>query len=196
MYYREERLRQLADRLGFSFSPADDHGLERFLGDFRLATRGARPAISNVLRRQEGLSDADLYLFDYSYYERGSKQTVHQSVCFVHSQRLVLPELCLQPETLLHKLGELFGYTDIDFTRFPKFSKQYRLTGEDEDYIRHHFSDEVLNYFTLNKGWSVEGIGYYLLLYKKGFLLPPDEVEQLYRRGRDVLELFSSATEC
>ncbi|NJB87673.1 hypothetical protein GGR26_003457 [Lewinella marina] len=192
MQYRAVRLRQLADRLGMTFSDSDTHGLDRWLEDFRLAARGRRTAITNVLREQQGLKEYDAYLFDYSYRSFGKQQAVHQTVFFLHSQQLVLPELCLQPETLLHKLGQLFGREDIDFTRFPKFSKQYRLTGTDEGYIRHQFTDEVLNYFTVNKGWSVEGIGYYLLLYKDGFLLPPEEVEQLYRRGLELYRLFSN----
>jgi hypothetical protein len=98
----------------------------------------------------------------------------------------------MQPESLLHKLGELFGFRDIDFVRYPKFSKQYRLTGEDEDFIRRNFREEVLHYFTLNKGWSLEGIGYYFILYKRGLLLPPEETESLYARGMEVYGLLSS----
>ncbi|THH40290.1 hypothetical protein [Neolewinella litorea] len=192
MEYRAERLWQLADRLGFTFSKGDEYGLQRWLEDFRLTSRGRDRTIANVLREQQGLHEYDAYLFDFSYREFGAKQSVHQTVFFLHSQRLVLPELCLQPESLLHKMGQLFGWDDIDFVRFPKFSRQYRLTGEDEGYIRHHFTEDVLNYFTLHKGWSVEGIGYYLLVYKKGVLLPPEEVEQLYRRGLEVYALFSN----
>ena len=195
MQYREKSLRNLADRLGFTFGATDEFGLQRLLADFRLASRGNRPELSNILRRQQGVADYDAYIFDYSYRDFGKKKSVHQSVFFLQSQRLVLPELCMQPETILDKLGELFGREDIDFTRFPKFSNQYRLTGEDEDFIRHHFTEEVLNYFTVNRGWSVEGIGYYLLVYKKGFLLPPEEVSTLFHRGMDVYRLFSKV-EC
>ena len=193
MQYREAHLRRLADRLGFTYSPGAVPGLMELIADFRLAARGNKPAVTNVLR---GPGGPDVYLFDYSYKDFGRKRTVHQSVCFIHSQQLVLPEMCLQPEGAMHKLGELFGFHDIDFTRFPKFSRQYRLTGEDEDYIRHHFSDAVLNYFTLHKGWSVEGLGFYLLLYKKGVLLPPEEVESLYHRALEVHAGFSTASEC
>ncbi len=192
MPYREKSLSGLAHQAGFEFSPTDDHGLYRFLGDFRLANRGRRRTVENVLRRQDGLLEKDAYIFDYSYREFGTKHTIRQTVFFLQSQHLTLPGLELQPETVIHKLGELFGYEDIDFLRFPKFSRQYRLTGDDEDYIRHHFTADVLNYFTLNKGWSVEGIGYYLIVYKKGMLLPPEEIMHLFQRGMTIFKLFSA----
>ncbi|WP_116106481.1 hypothetical protein [Lewinella sp. IMCC34191] len=192
MPYREKSLSGLAHRAGFEFSAADDFGLHRYLSDFRLANRGRRRAVSNILRKQDGLMEKDAYIFDYSYQDYGDKHTTRQTVFFLQSQQLTLPGLDMQPETILHKLGELFGFDDIDFVRFPKFSKQYRLTGDDEDYIRHHFTDDVLNYFTLNKGWSVEGIGYYLIVYKKGMLLPPEEILHLFQRGMTVFKLFSA----
>ncbi|PPK88820.1 hypothetical protein CLV84_1793 [Neolewinella xylanilytica] len=190
MPYREKSLREFANRADFTFSETDDHGLHRYLGDFRLANRGRRRTVSNVLRKQDGLLEQDAYVFDYSYRDFGNKHTTRQTVFFLQSQRLTLPSIDMQPESILHKMGELFGFHDIDFLRFPKFSKQYRLVGEDEDYIRHHFTDEVLNYFTLNKGWSVEGIGYYLIVYKKGMLLPAEEIMQLFQRGMTVYQLF------
>ncbi|MCP9236087.1 hypothetical protein [Lewinella sp. JB7] len=193
MDYRQQSLRELAARRAYEYCATDERGLHRQLEDFRLANRGRKQAITNVLRIQQGLLDHDVHIFDYSYQEYAHQHTIYQTVLFLQSPRLVLPELRLQPETLLHKLGELFGVHDIDFIRYPKFSKQYRLTGEDEDFIRHHFDDDVLNYFTLHKGWSLEGIGYYMILYKQGILLPPEEIESLYRRGLDVSNLFTTA---
>jgi hypothetical protein len=192
MPYREKSLANLAARRAYEFCLTDTFGLERQLADFYLASKGWKREISNILRRQHGLHEYDACVFDYAYFDPGLKKKVHQSVFFLRSQRLVLPTLRMQPEHLLHKLGELFGFRDIDFVRYPKFSKQYRLTGEDEDFIRHHFSEEVLHYFTLNKGWSLEGIGYYFILYKRGLLLHPEETEALYGRGMEVYHLLSS----
>ncbi|MGB3801574.1 MAG: hypothetical protein WA952_17285 [Lewinella sp.] len=192
MPYREKSLSGLAQRAGFEFKSTDDHGLHRYLGDFRLGSLGRRRTLDNILRKQDALLEKDTYIFDYSYQEFGTNHTIRQTVFFLQSPKLTLPSLEMQPETIVHKLGELFGFDDIDFVRFPKFSKQYRLTGDDEEYIRHHFTEDVLNYFTLNKGWSVEGIGYYLIVYKKGMLLPPEEVMHLFQRGMTVFKLFSA----
>ena len=192
MDYRENSLRNLAASRGFQYTAGDEMGLSKKLLDFRLTAQGGSRTITNVLRKQQGLLEYDVALFDYSYHDYAIRHTVRQTVLFLESQQLGLPVLRLQPETILHKLGELFGLHDIDFVRFPKFSGQYRLTGDDEDFIRHHFTEKVLNFFTLNKGWSLEGIGYYMILYKKGVLLPPDQLEALYQRGQQVFRLLSA----
>jgi hypothetical protein len=184
----------LADKLEFQFHPEDDYGIEAQLQDFRLFSQGRSKSIDRIMRKQDGLMDFDIAIFDYSYQMWGSSakdKRVHQTVFFLQSAKLGLPELWLQPETLVHKLGELVGFTDIDFVRFPKFSGNYRLTGGDEEYIRHHFTDEVLNYFTMNKGWSMEGLGFYLLFYRKGTLIPSAQIEQFYKRGQEVYKLMT-----
>ena len=168
--------------------------MEIQLQDFRLFSQGRSKSIDRIMRKQDGLMDLDVAIFDYSYQIWGSSgkdDRVHQTVFFLQSAKLGLPELWLQPETIVHKLGELVGFTDIDFVRFPKFSGNYRLTGGDEEYIRHHFNDEVLNYFTMNKGWSMEGIGFYLLFYRKGTLISSAQIEQFFKRGQEVYKMMT-----
>lgn len=191
MDYREKSLRNLAAQRSYEFSPTDTFGIRQQTRDFRLTTKGRATTIKNVLRAQDDMLENTAYVFDLSYDKSTDRDGVHQTVLYLQSPQLVLPELIMQPETVVHKLGELFGFGDIDFVRFPKFSSQYRLTGDDEVFIRHHFTDTVLNYFTLNKGWTLEGLGYYLLLYKKGVLLPPAEIQHLFWRAYRIADLLS-----
>lgn len=192
--YRQRNLAALAHKLEFSFTEDDDYGMLSQLQDFRLFQEGRKKEVKRILRRQDGLMEFDIAIFDYSFQKWGgsaSTSTVYQTVFFLQSAKLGLPEIWMQPETIAHKLGELLGFTDIDFVRFPKFSGQYRLTGGDEEYIRHHFTDEVLNYFTLNKGWSMEGVGFYLLFYRKGTLIPSAQIENFYRKGQEIYALLT-----
>ncbi|MEM1356953.1 MAG: hypothetical protein AAGF89_02090 [Bacteroidota bacterium] len=192
--YRRKNLAELAHKLNFSFTEEDEYGMLDQLQDFRLFKEGRRKQIKRILRRQDGLMEFDIAIFDYSYQKwagSAKSNTVYQTVFFLQSAKLGLPELWMQPETITHKLGELLGFTDIDFVRYPKFSGQYRLTGDDEEYIRHHFTDEVLNYFTLNKGWHMEGLGFYLLFYRKGTLIPSAQIEDFYRKGQEVYGLLT-----
>lgn len=194
---RRKNLSQIAHKLGMEFQAEDLFDLPAHLGDFRLFRRGRRKRATNILRKQEGLMEYDIRVFDYRYLKWAGKHVKRksQTVFLIQSNKLGLPEMWMQPETILHKLGELFGATDIDFLRFPKFSGQYRLTGSDEDYIRHHFTDDVLNYFTLSKGWSMEGVGYYLILYKKDQLLHTKEIKKFYRRGIQIYEMLTNEAE-
>ena len=193
--YRPRNLAQLADKLHCSFQTEDELDLVSQLQDFRLFSQGRDRRAENVLRHHDGLLEFDMSIFDYSYAGWGKGKDPHkrswQTVFFVQSKALSLPELELKPETLGHKLAGLLGYEDIDFVRFPKFSGQYHLTGPDEEYIRHHFNDGVLQYFTEHKGWTVEGLGFYLVFYRKGRLVPSAEIEAFYRRGINVFNLLS-----
>lgn len=193
--YRHRDMTALARKLDFSFHETDDFGLLAQLQDFRLFKDGRDKKVERIMRRQDGLMEFDISIFDYSWRRWGGSgnadKRVYQTVFFLQSAQLGLPELWLKPETLKHKFGELLGFTDIDFVRFPRFSGQYRLTGGDEEYIRHHFTDEVLNYFTINKGWSMEGLGFYLLFYRRGTLIPTDQIEAFYRRGQEIYGLMS-----
>lgn len=192
--YRHRNLMALARKMDFSFHETDDYGLTTQLQDFRLFQEGRDKRIERIIRKQDGLMEFDISIFDYSFKTwsgSGSDNRVHQSVFFLQSAQLGLPELWMKPETITHKIGELLGWGDIDFVRFPKFSGQYRLTGGDEEYIRHHFNDEVLNFFTLNKGWSMEGLGFYLVFYRKGMLIPSAQIEEFYHRGQEVYRMLA-----
>jgi len=192
--YRQRNMAALAQKLDFTFHEEDDFGLLNQLQDFKLFNEGRGKTIERIMRRQDGLMEFDIYIFDYSFRRWGgssSDNKEYQTVFFLQSAQLGLPEIWMKPETIAHKLGELLGFGDIDFVRFPKFSGQYRLTGGDEEYIRHHFTDEVLNYFTVNKGWTVEGLGFYLLFYRKGTLIPSAQIEDFYKRGQEIYGLMT-----
>ncbi|NJO86709.1 MAG: hypothetical protein HC821_01130 [Lewinella sp.] len=135
----------------------------------------------------------DLRIFEFHYLRWAGKSVRkhQQTVLLVQSSQLALPQLWMQPETIIHKIGELLGFNDIDFSGHPKFSGQYHLSGQDEDFIRHHFSDDLLYFFKNERGWSMEGLGYYLLLYRKDVLLNPSQTEKLYHQGLEVFRLLA-----
>lgn len=199
--YRSQNLAALAEELNCRFYEEDDYGLFSQLADFRLFGKGSRKRIERILRYQDGLMNYELAVFDYRYRNTlastGKREPdsswVHQTVFFVQSKLLGLPEMQLKPEHLGHKAAALLGlFEDINFARFPKFSSQYRLTGPDEEYIRHHFNDRVLHYFTRHKGWTIESLGYYLIMYRPGLLVPSAQIKDFYHRGKEVHGVFES----
>ena len=110
------------------------------------------------------------YIFDYQYTisTNNSRKTYHQTVLFINSKHLGLPQFSLQPEQVWHRLTTWMKLEkDIDFDSHEDFSKSYLLKGEDEEIIRHVFNPEVLNFFTIHKNWYMEGINYYLIFYSR-----------------------------
>ena len=189
---RQKAFRNLAAENDMSYHFGDDEGLRRQLADFKLMNHGWRGRITHHTHRQEGLMRYDLHLFDYTYVRSWGKRAerVAQTVLFFHSTQLMLSEFYMQPETFLHTLAELIGFDDIDFPEDVKFSRQYRLTGPDEEMIRRQFHPEVLHFFALEKGWTFEGLGFYFLLYRRGKLTPTADLPELYRTGMKLFELL------
>ncbi|MEL7220799.1 MAG: hypothetical protein AAGJ93_05730, partial [Bacteroidota bacterium] len=81
--------------------------------------------------------------------------------------------------------------SDIDFEEHIDFSYNYRLMGDDESFIRHTFNDDILRFFAIEKGWSMEGLGFYLILYKNKKVLDFKVMDQLYRKGTLIYQAFT-----
>jgi len=190
---RTQALEQVAFDLKMQFEPKDEWGLFELLKDFKLFVAASRGSITNILHRKDEMLETDVHIFDYQYAVSTGKVTViiQQTVFFLQSKKLGLPHFWMKPETIAHRIGEwLHLQKDIDFEGFPKFSEQYWLKGEDEDYIRATTNDQVLKFFTIEKDWSLEGCNYYLVLYKNAKLLPIETIKDLYRKGMKVCEML------
>lgn len=190
---RAAHFRNLARELKMSYSETDDWGLMELLSDFELRQKGRRHKISNILRSVDEFMELDISIFDYEYVvgRNRKRNTKRQTVFFFRSRALGLPEIYMKPENFLHRLANYLNLSqDIDFEEFPKFSKQYLLQGEDEDYIRHTMNDKVLEFFTKEKGWTLEAVNFFLVFHKQDKLLKPWEVKRLYKKGLKLHEII------
>jgi len=190
---RAEQIKRIAYDLDLEYQPKDEWGLLNLLEDFKLFRRGRRKRIEHILRRQDAMLDTDARIFDYSYtiHANNSRRTVAQTVFFMHSKKLGLPEFWMKPEHFFHNIGEFLGFTeDIDFEEHPKFSKQYWLKSGDEPYLRASLSDPFLKFFTIEQDWHLEGINYYLIFYKKEQLLTPKQIKDFYKKGMQICEML------
>ncbi len=190
--HRTEQLEKIAKELGLSFTPKDEFGLINLLKDFKLFRRGGRKRITNILGEKDDLLEVDFRIFDYRYTISTGKssRTFRQTVFFVQSKKLALPQFYMQPERFFHKIGNYFGMEDIDFEAFPQFSDQYWLKGKEEAAIRGSMNEDLLHFFTIEKYWSLEGLNYYLIFYSKNKTLYGDELKMLYEKGKQIVELF------
>ncbi|MCB0561564.1 MAG: hypothetical protein H6573_03375 [Lewinellaceae bacterium] len=191
-YSRSTQLKNVAYELGMEYAEEDTWGLHTMLKDFKLFSRGRRRGITNMLYRRDGMLQLDVRIFDYRYtiYRNNHARVFKQTVFYVQSKNLGLPQFLMKPENFFHKVGAWLGIEDIDFERYPKFSNQYLLKGDDEDYIRASFSDEVLQFFTIEKDWTMEGLNYYLVLYRKNQLLLPSQIINFYKKGMQLHQLL------
>lgn len=185
-------MRKVAYDLDMKYQEKDEWGLLGMLKGFKLFRRGMGKKITNILYRQEALMQMETRIFDYTYKVSTGKTSriFRQTVFFVESKALGLPEFLMKPENFFHKIGTFLGMQDIDFEEYPEFSDQYLLRGEDEDFIRATMTDSVLKYFTVEKEWCVEGVNYFLVLYQNDVLLPANRIKDLYQKGMEIANLL------
>ncbi|MEX2215255.1 MAG: hypothetical protein WD768_14070 [Phycisphaeraceae bacterium] len=193
---RDTAMQTVAGQLNFTYE-RDGRALHRepFMR-FSLFQAGRRQRMKNLMQGKVDHSEDDpnrgieVFLFDYRYVT-GSHRDHHnhqQTVAAFHTVGEKLPEFSLQPENVLHKIGGLLGYQDIDFEHKPIFSGRYLLRGPDEAAIRELFKDDVLDFFEKHPGWCVEAGEDWIVVFRKGRRTEPERV------GEFVQEAFELCT--
>lgn len=184
---RADAIRQLSYRLDMDYTAGDEWGMMHLLESFHLFKHGRRKRIHNVLFASDQWEETKIHIFDY-HYKASKNKRKRQTVLFVKSKDLALPEFFMRPESVFHKIKGLLGFEDIDFEEHPKFSNQYQLTGDDEEWIRDTFNENIIRFFTVERNWSLEGVGYYLILYRKNKLLSPKSIQDFYKKGLAIAD--------
>ena len=107
-FKRGDQFKRAALRLRVEYTPEDDWGIMQQLQDFRLFRRGFRGRIRHVLSQETGLMESKVHVFDYRYLKWMGKSTkrVQQTVFFLESRKLGLPEFYMHPENFFHRIGE------------------------------------------------------------------------------------------
>lgn len=165
-HYRTKALKALAPQLGLSFLGDGKSLLPSQVWSFELFSKGRSRQATNVLSGH--LGDAQVYVFDYRYTTgsgSNSRQTHYYTVALIQSDTLNLPTFRLVPEHLFHKIGQMFGYKDIDFQADPEFSKRYLLRGSSESAVRQMFDSRVTQFYKARRGACTEGLGNTLIFY-------------------------------
>lgn len=188
---RTEAIKQLAATMGFDYREHPQTYLPDTIWQFDLFNKGRNRRLKHLIQGTQ--EEATISVSDYQYTTGTQKnRTTHnQTVVFIESDRLNLPNFLLIPENIFHKVGNVFGYKDIDFDSHPEFSSQYLLKGTDEESIRSLFHDGILNIYQRHPGTSTEGLDTLLIYYRKGQRFKPDQWQNLLNEAIEAYEQFS-----
>ncbi len=193
---RQALMRQTAHELEMKFTEKDEYGMIALLRDFQLFSVGGNKAITNLLTHTSQLMEDRVNIFDYQYTVRTGKTTVtyKQTVFFINSKRLAMPEMLLKPEHFFNRIGNWLGLQqDIDFEEHKDFSNNYLLQGEDEPQVRRTMNQEaIIRFFTIEKEWCLESIGFFMIFYQPKRLIPPHEIKYLHQRGMLLFDNFKT----
>ncbi len=187
---RTEAMRSVAATMNFTFAEKPDKALRERLSHLHLFSQGHSKKIRNVLTGRAG--EMDVRLFDYRYTTGGGKNshTWRQTVMLCESATMSLPNFALRPERFFHKIGQVFGYQDIDFDTHPDFSKRYLLKGDDEKEIRKLFHADALAFYESHGKLSTEAADHQLIHYHASKRVAPEKLTEFIREGVGVLTLL------
>lgn len=187
---RSAAFQVLANQLNLKYESQNDFGLIKQLSDFGLFKYGSSQKISNLLT--EKAFDSENYLFDYQYVVSTGKSAVRfeQTVFFVNSKQLSLPQFVQKPESFFTNLMAFLGFDDIDFANFPEYSDKFHLKGEYEEVIRFYFSEELLQLLSDQNSFNMEAMNYYFILYHQNKLIHTSELKAFRNLGMMLFNLF------
>lgn len=190
---RTDEMKRFSEWIGFSFTnkPKDDFA-------WRLSSLNFFPGahshkVYNMLSGE--YKGIDWKIFDYRYtigYGKHSR-TYNQTLAYAHTGDFGLPRFSLAAETFFHRLGEVFGFKDIDFKDYPAFSKRYLLKAKEEQTIRDLFTPEVLQFFQRqDKVINVIAQDDFMAMYYANHRRAPNQLRAFIDTASEMVNIFKS----
>ncbi|MEG3437944.1 hypothetical protein V0288_12520 [Pannus brasiliensis CCIBt3594] len=211
---RREDLQALARQLNLHFFFDGEENLGLFLANFDFFTQGRNRQIRNLIRgnitRQGKTYSISIFDYTYTIGHPDNTDTFVQTVLFFYDESLNVPTFSLRPEHIFDKLGNVFGFEDINFAEFPDFSQRYRLQSNQEGEVRSLFQANLIKFYEKHK-ICTEARGSYVLIFPAGDsmnrsrrvrvegtrtftesrLLPPEEIRSYLNIGVQLLKLLN-----
>lgn len=182
---RREALRALAARLGLRFSANKNRPLVKQFAFLNLLQQGGGRYAYNVIEGE--YKGHPICCFDYHYTttstdSKGRTQT-HHHYCSMMILRLEqdFPELRIYPETFLSRIGQMLGFSNIDFESV-EFSKAFTVRAKDRKFAYDICHPRMMEYLLNHRDLSLE-IEQDCLARPSERLLVPEKLEA----GLDML---------
>lgn len=187
---RTEKVSAVADQLGLTFSPGEDHALLSKLQIFELFNKGRARKMKNVMTAETDTTSLGIFEYQYTTGSGKNSHTHKFTIAAMETPSLQLPQFTTRPEGFLDRIGSAMGFQDIDFDEHPEFSDAFVLKGENETAIRSFFDTRMLDLFASNKGIHVDAHGS-LLTYRKKGRQKPEAIADFMAEAYEFLNAFN-----
>ncbi|MBN09454.1 MAG: sulfate transporter [Flavobacteriaceae bacterium] len=184
---RQLSLQKLAKILNWNYASdlsTDIKDLERF--DY-FKTKIINYRYNELISKEENFR-----FFDLSYSEGAfiAKDDVFVSFLLIDLSYSI-PQFILDRETFLSNINAKSTYKDINFSKFPDFSRRFFLGGKDSGSIRSLFDSELIFFFESHAYFRVESIGKGLLIKNKSRLSSVQEIKSLFAFATELMSLLN-----
>ncbi len=189
---RREGFAALAQRLGLAFVPDRDNALPLRYGFLDALRQGSNRYAFNILHGQH--QGYPVLVFDYHYEthstnSKGQRQTHHHHFSFfILEQARDFPELRIYPEGLWQKLGQMLGFSDINFESL-EFSRAFCVRSKDRKFAYDVCHTRMMEFLLAHRDLSIEiELTAVALSFSKR--LKPEEVPERLNQLVQIVNLF------
>ena len=185
---RQKNLEGFAERHHWNYSPElnyEPDGLDTFLFFESKVINYKINSLQN--------EDASFSIFDLSYSEGAfiTKEDLKASFLLFESPTK-LPIFVLDKEDLKTTLYSWAGFDDINFPKYPDFSKLFHLSGSDTKAIRKLFTAELIYFFESHPFFHLESNGNAILIKGKDRLASLQEIKMMLTFAQDLAVLLAT----
>ena len=183
---RQNNLKSLANQLNWEYHSKIDsnpRGLNRFLF---FESKVINYSLNKLKNKKESS-----HVFDLSFSEGAfiTKEDLKATFLLFKSP-VQLPVFVLDKEDLRTTLYQLAGLDDINFDKYPDFSKRFHLSGNDRPAIRKVFTPNVIFFFESHPFFHIESNGNHLLIKGKDRLSSIQEIKLMLSFAEDLNALL------
>ncbi len=186
---RREEMAMVAEALGWGFQPHRFSLKGKPYARLPLLRRGSF-GTNALLKEGEAVSFFD---FTYVVHTGKSSQAVIQTVALFQSEG-DLPRFSLRPEHFGDRIASKLGWKDIDFEDEEDFSNAYFLKGKDESAVRSLFNWHLRDHLSREQGWSLEGEGHWVLIYRHGKRASPGDYARFIEATETLFGYLEKST--
>ncbi len=174
---RREEMAALANRLGWTYRAGNDSSLPTRFAGFKFLERGSNRYAYNVLTGTYRNRAACAFDYHYETHSTNSKgkRTTHHHHCSVVVLETGLPlkPLTIRPEGFFDRVGELFGFDDIDFES-TEFSRAFHVWSPDRAWAFDIIHQETMEYLLGAPRFSIELLGPRVFIYRAQCFSPAE----------------------
>ena len=143
--------------------------------------------IRGFLYKRDLRLNALTQIFDYHYDSNlGTKIT---TIFLMENKGLNMPYFCINPKSHFSKLGNIFRsgeWSDVDKV----FDENFEVVSEDINFMNIMITIQFAEVMTELLGFTVEGKGDYLVLYKKNTKIDIVDMDNVYDAGVELLDII------
>lgn len=187
---RSRQFEQAAGELSLLFQAEFPSKYAQELGKYPLFQVGSERRSVNAITADSG--DVRLVIFDYHYATGSGKNKTRykQTVAWVLSRELEMPDFNLSPESWLSRIGDLLTKSDIDFADDAEFSKKFVLTGSDPAAVASFFNPVRRQALLKIKSPRIEAASHAFIFYRPRHRIAPSDVKTLMSEAFLLYQTF------